>query len=281
MRVRATYLVLVLVITIPVSSEADIGTAFMGSFTSLRQNLSPILSSSHTSSASEAATSEEILTSAMGPQSTAVILVKFPDKPNTKTRDQISQMVFQNVNDYFREVSYRLIELVGTVTSDWLLLPQSQGHYVGKSYELTLDSLKAADAEVDYRQYRNAVVVIAACDLWPSFAWLGPGHWVTSDGVVSLSVAVVDELSRLGGFAHEIGHMLGLPDLYDYSGKDYVGYWDLMALGAGNCEGTRPAHPTSWSKIKLGWIPQPQILEVHLTWGVRVVVSISPLTLFG
>ncbi len=40
------------------------------------------------------------------------------------------------------------------------------------------------------------------------------------------------ESSPLGTFAHEYGHDLGLPDLYDGDGTSYgVGVWDIMASG--------------------------------------------------
>ena len=64
-------------------------------------------------------------------------------------------------------------------------------------------------------------------------------------------------LSTVGVFAHEYGHAIGLPDLYDY---DYtsqgVGDWSLMAGGSWNGVsqgGDRPAHLDPWSRTFLGW----------------------------
>jgi len=64
-------------------------------------------------------------------------------------------------------------------------------------------------------------------------------------------------LSTMGVFAHEYGHALGLPDLYDndYSSEG-AGNWSLMAGGSWNSVsqgGDRPAHLDPWSKYTLGW----------------------------
>ena len=67
------------------------------------------------------------------------------------------------------------------------------------------------------------------------------------------------ESSPMGTFAHEFGHFLGLPDLYDtdYSSSG-VGEWDIMSsgswLGGELKDGTSPAHFSAWSKYFLGWI---------------------------
>jgi hypothetical protein len=61
----------------------------------------------------------------------------------------------------------------------------------------------------------------------------------------------------LGVYAHELGHDLGLPDLYDTDGStEGIGVWDIMSTGSwnGSPRGTSPAHFGAWCKIKLGWI---------------------------
>ncbi|MDS4058620.1 MAG: M6 family metalloprotease domain-containing protein, partial [Candidatus Contendobacter sp.] len=69
--------------------------------------------------------------------------------------------------------------------------------------------------------------------------------------------------ATVGVFAHEYGHVLGLPELYDTDGtSEGIGNWSLMAGGAWNSAarpGDRPAHLDAWSKSKLGWIVPTQI----------------------
>ncbi len=60
-----------------------------------------------------------------------------------------------------------------------------------------------------------------------------------------------------GTIAHEMGHALGLPDLYDTNTNDGtdsegIGEWGLMGSGNHN-EQNSPAHMSAWSKDFLGW----------------------------
>lgn len=67
----------------------------------------------------------------------------------------------------------------------------------------------------------------------------------------------------MGVFAHEYGHALGLPDLYDYGyDSQGVGDWSLMASGSWNGlsrSGDRPAQLEAWSKYRLGWVTPTQV----------------------
>ncbi|MER7750672.1 immune inhibitor A domain-containing protein [Kitasatospora sp. NPDC097643] len=70
------------------------------------------------------------------------------------------------------------------------------------------------------------------------------------------------ENGGLGVFAHEYGHDLGLPDLYDTAGTgidNSVGFWSIMSsgswLGQGKDSiGDMPNDFDAWSKLKLGWL---------------------------
>ncbi|MER5882841.1 immune inhibitor A domain-containing protein [Streptomyces sp. NPDC001941] len=71
------------------------------------------------------------------------------------------------------------------------------------------------------------------------------------------------ENGGLGVFAHEYGHDLGLPDLYDTNNvpgiDNSVGFWSLMSagswLGSGKNEiGDLPGDMTAWDKLQLGWL---------------------------
>ncbi|HSP87941.1 MAG TPA: M6 family metalloprotease domain-containing protein, partial [Ignavibacteriaceae bacterium] len=65
-------------------------------------------------------------------------------------------------------------------------------------------------------------------------------------------------LISIGVFAHEFGHIFGLPDLYDTdNSSEGLGNWCLMAGGAygGNSSTAHtPVHMSAWCKKELGWV---------------------------
>ncbi|WP_244185986.1 immune inhibitor A domain-containing protein [Arthrobacter agilis] len=85
------------------------------------------------------------------------------------------------------------------------------------------------------------------------------------------------ENGGLGVFAHEYGHDLGLPDLYDTSGgENGTGFWTLMSsgswLGHGDGSiGTTPNHMGAWEKLQLGWLDYDVA-----TAGVKSTHKIGP-----
>jgi immune inhibitor A len=74
---------------------------------------------------------------------------------------------------------------------------------------------------------------------------------------------VQPEDSGVGVFAHEYGHDLGLPDLYDTSGAadSDVDFWDLMSSGShsGPIFQSMPTHMGMWDKWVLGWVDPVQM----------------------
>jgi hypothetical protein len=80
----------------------------------------------------------------------------------------------------------------------------------------------------------------------------------------------------IGGAAHELGHVLDLPDLYDTNPDDGdnsagVGEWCLM--GSGNYTSlASPAHLSAWPKVELGWVTVRE-LSGEQTYVLPPVIS--------
>ncbi|GAA2524305.1 immune inhibitor A domain-containing protein [Winogradskya humida] len=85
------------------------------------------------------------------------------------------------------------------------------------------------------------------------------------------------ENGGLGVFAHEFGHDLGLPDLYDTAGgENGTGFWTLMSSGSwlnrgGSSIGSTPGYLGAWEKIALGWSN-----FVTVQPGATKIVTLSP-----
>ncbi|MDD3642579.1 MAG: M6 family metalloprotease domain-containing protein, partial [Candidatus Krumholzibacteria bacterium] len=92
----------------------------------------------------------------------------------------------------------------------------------------------------------------------------GGGTILVDDYIVAPIVSCDDRLIEIGVFCHELGHALGLPDLYDYNGgSSGIGYWGLMGSGNWN-RPESPAHPSGWCKERLGWVD-----VVDIGWEAR------------
>ncbi len=96
----------------------------------------------------------------------------------------------------------------------------------------------------------------------------------TTQGATDCGGVAVQKATTI---AHELGHVLGLPDLYDRSQgltpeqrRWVVGCWSLMAAGAWGCgtenrEGwVRPTHMGPWEKERLGWLSQVEVVDQAL-----------------
>ena len=93
--------------------------------------------------------------------------------------------------------------------------------------------------------------------IWAHSSAVAGGAPVPGTNLRLSNYIVQPEDSGVGVFAHEYGHDLGLPDLYDTSGAadSDVDFWDLMSSGShsGPIFQSMPAHMGIWDKWVLGW----------------------------
>jgi M6 family metalloprotease-like protein len=254
------------------------------------------------------------------------IMVDWDNRPGTYSRETLDSLLFSrdvfsgwSVADYYHEASYGQITVVGEVI-DWYNAGWYSGNYWFE------DLFEILDPVIDYSQFdgdNNGDVDIAvfirsgngeedsqdSWDIW-SYAMIyapgeGPGpfdgmhipRWNTSpetrplrDPVNPQNFSGVDTLNRIRVFAHEMGHGLGLPDLYDYDDKletstyytpgDYNDHpymdWCLMGYygyGLFSIGTDIPTHPCGWCKRELGWIT-PVELDAG-TYDPLVIYSIE------
>ncbi|GAA4455434.1 immune inhibitor A domain-containing protein [Phytohabitans houttuyneae] len=100
--------------------------------------------------------------------------------------------------------------------------------------------------------------------IWAHSSTVVPGHTIPGTDKMIANYIVQPEDSGVGVFAHEYGHDLGLPDLYDTAsgGDSDVDFWDLMSSGShtGPIFQGIPTHMGLWDKFVLGWA-DPLILN--------------------
>ena len=224
-----------------------------------------------------------------------VILIRYPDEANTIPSGDFSNLVHQNgfdgigsMNNFYLENSYGAFGLNGA-TAGWYTSSKNKLEYANSkgsvaAAQLAKEAVLAAVAAgVNFAPYDNnndgmvdgLFIVHAGPGAeagYPDYPW--SHKWSLSGAGVGKVVAsgkTIDAYSMepellapgrritIGVFCHEYGHQLGLPDLYDYTGKSSgVGYWDVMGsgswLGPSISRGASPSHFSAWSKSKLGWL---------------------------
>ena len=212
-----------------------------------------------------------------------VIAAAFSDLNSSVSVAQIRQDFFGTVANYYREISYGAVTLQGDVYG-WYRLPYPETTY-GKdctgiddadcsgadgSWQIARDAAALAEKEnVNFNNYDYFVFIHSGYgqessgvknDVW-SVTYLG-GVYVQTKIRTLMKFAILPELEAqgsvpIGVYAHEYGHLLGLPDLYNtYTGRTIMGPWSLMDKGLWNGvpPGSSPSHMDAWSKIQLGWI---------------------------
>lgn len=187
----------------------------------------------------------------------------------------------------------------------------SESYGFAHSQEMAEEAVKAADPYVDFGAFDNdgpdqipnsgdddgAIDAVYVVHAGPGYEenhcgkiWshMSATYYATNDasangGKIRLERYSVQPEERcegllinIGVFAHEYGHILGLPDLYDY---DYdskgAGKWSIMAAGSWNGGGASPAHYDAWCKSQLGWV-QPVRVTDYETNAELPAVEFTP-----
>jgi len=87
----------------------------------------------------------------------------------------------------------------------------------------------------------------------------GGGKIMIDDYTIMPARNSAGNLIEMGVFAHEFGHALGLPDLYDRDDSNSGTGWHCL-MGTGNWNTpTSPSHLSVWCRAELGWV-EPQLM---------------------
>jgi immune inhibitor A len=116
--------------------------------------------------------------------------------------------------------------------------------------------------------------------IWAHSSAVAGGAPIPGTNLKLSNYIVQPEDSGVGVFAHEYGHDLGLPDLYDTGsgGDSDVDFWDLMSSGShsGPIFQSMPTHMGLWDKWVLGWANPVQVQPGTSKTAFRVGQSSRP-----
>jgi len=225
--------------------------------------------------------------------SAVMLFVDFQDLHASESASRLYNDMVPSARAWYTEVSYGHVDLQVAPVLHWYRLPHNVGDYsLGNlTFEaqrnFIRDAVAAADPEIDFSPYQVVYVVAAKgspLQRSPAFhTYAGDG--VTADGNELRYGATFGEDIRGDAtyashvLAHETGHVLGLPDLYDVPNPAYwtlfrfAGGWDMMSW---NDPG---GHFFAWEKWKLGWLEPSQL--TCLNGPGEVAARITPLERAG
>ena len=202
-----------------------------------------------------------------------------------------------SVYDYYYAQSQGQFELtmdvVGPVT-----MPNNLAYYGANSdndrnirvREMVAEAFRQADEFADFTKYDwdndgyvdNVFLVYAGYDesySGNSEDYIWAHQWATQqpvlcDGVYAQQYACASEMfgweqtgdtkiCGIGTACHEMGHTLGLSDLYDvdYSGANHPESWSLMSGGGHLSNGQIPSNLTAFERVQLGWLQLKELTE--------------------
>ncbi len=238
-----------------------------------------------------------------------VLCADFSDKPAQIPISTIYNRFFgsyvNSLKEYYRQVSYSMYIPRGEVHG-WYRAPNISTYYTNKQFgfgkypnsaeRLTEDIIDIAknDSSINWESFDtnnngyidNLFVVHSGAeaswagnvnDFW-AHVYIIPQPKIIQGKTVWIYAMTAEYLNQptdpqiIGADVHEHGHLLGLPDLYDYTDQSYgVGAFSLMGAGSWGNHGITPTHLDAWSKYVLGFtntIENP-IGTVYLTDAER------------
>ena len=221
-----------------------------------------------------------------------MIFVDFSDAPASETTTSLYDLLVPGAQHWFSESSYGRMSLDVTAVHTWFRMPHTAASYdyargltFAQHRAYIADAINAADAQVDFSGYSIFYVVAANTPLIPFSPAFNayPGTGVTADGkeLRNGSTFGADIHVQNWGWrvlVHETGHLLGLPDLYDFATSTFpalhrfVGNWDVMGRFPGG-------EYLAWHKWKLGWL-DPENLRCLYAPG-QLEETIAPLETTG
>jgi immune inhibitor A len=227
----------------------------------------------------------------IGTKNAIVLLAEFKDVKHSNEANAFKDLFFnkdnkQSLRNYYLEASWNQLDINGNVNEKWYTSNNNRTDYLDdptnfhypKAQKLVIETIEMAknSGNIDFSPYAKdgkieiLIIVYSGIgqDTKLNINYIRPHHYhlleplEVQEGIFADDYIIIPELPiyDVGCICHEIGHVLGLPDLYLDNYGPIVGSWCLMGVGCWNNEGRTPAHPSAWCKLHLGWT-EPKLLD--------------------
>lgn len=229
----------------------------------------------------------------IGKKNALVLLTEFLDKKSSTKPEFFEDLLFsrgsnRSMRDYYLEASWNQLDINGDVNDEWFISANKRSEYVDKvpisghypkAQKLVEETIIRAknSGNFDFKPYSKdgnieiLIVVYAGegMDTKLDINYIRAHQddlkvpIEVQEGIWAKRYCIIPELpflERLGVLCHEVGHILGLPDLYKEDYSPVVGSWCLMGMGHYINSGRTPSHPSAWCKVHLGWT-EPKIVD--------------------
>jgi len=222
----------------------------------------------------------------------AVIYVQFPDAEPSESLSALHQRIESHVSGIYSEMSFGALSIDLVSSSEWIMMDKTSNEYnllqseakYPSVVKFVTEAVRKADPGIDFTGI-DAVAIFStelADGIAGDFQLTLQERIPTGEGLGVISTVVTGgEWWRVDSdpmaLAHELGHVLGLQDLYYGESDDtfedahkFVGDFDLMGTGV-----SQSAAPTifGWDRWRLGWIEDSQVVCVSPSEGTEVNIS--------
>lgn len=216
-----------------------------------------------------------------------VIFVDFPDYEGVLSDLELLEFFesyIQGIIEFYEFQSFGRLQFSFSVHPDFVRVPFPTSELsLNRSNQRDLDyvlreSIRLADPHVDYSDVDMVIVFMnpdipeEVANVSPAWPMNGNQGFRTREGTFYNATLIAADAVRIGYpiIAHEIGHLLGLVDLYNFNWLannperdwlrqfDFVGVFDFMNWADPNQYGDN-RDMLSWQRYLLDWITDEQV----------------------
>ena len=207
-----------------------------------------------------------------------VIVVDFPDAPFSESSDSVVNRVFQpkKVSEFYSDVSYGSLNMSFEILPYVVRIPNLSSNYsaVNGSYlvngkwqdvKMVEDALSVIEDKVNLLKFESVNLLVSGGKALAGYN--GGAHpginikiksgTIRNTSIIGIGVTGDPVVPSWKVFAHELGHLFGLADLYvgDPNTGKSPGPFDLMGNTVGSANGLM-----GWSRWQHGWLDDDSVI---------------------